>query len=153
MYSCKKRFRELTRAATHIQNSYRRHRALESVYQLKTQCIETEQALMFDYAASVIQRIFRGYHSRKYNHDFYARKKYLLHIQRKNEHRLERMQQYHMRLAAEHLKTQEETARQEFYKLASSLHHLTSTKAIPGVYEQLEMVSDFGKHSLKLMSK
>jgi hypothetical protein len=34
----------------------------------------------------------------------------------------------------EETKRQEETARAEFAQLASNLHHLTSTKAIPGVY-------------------
>lgn len=28
---------------------------------------------------------FRGFYSRKYEHDFYARKKYLQHVEKKNE--------------------------------------------------------------------
>ena len=37
-------------------------------------------------------------------------------------------------MAFEEQKRQEQTARTEFAELASNLHHLSSTKAIPGVY-------------------
>lgn len=59
------------------------------------------------------------------------------------------MNKYKQDLIADEQKRQEEYARMEFYKLSTNLHHLTSTKAVPGVYKTLEEVSDFGKHSLK----
>ena len=34
----------------------------------------------------------------------------------------------------EEAKLQEQTARTEFHELATNLHHLSSTRAIPGVY-------------------
>ena len=59
------------------------------------------------------------------------------------------MSKYKQQLVADEQKRQEDYARMEFYKLSTNLHHLTSTKAVPGVYKGLEEVSDFGKHSLK----
>lgn len=92
--------------------------------------------------------MYRGYYSRKYIHDFYARKKYIEHIKKKNEKRIDKLNKHFADQVVEDQRRQEEYARLEFYKLASSLHHLTSTKAIPGVYKRLEEVSDFGKHTL-----
>ena len=35
--------------------------------------------------AKIVQKFYRGYYSRKYEHDFYARKSYLNHDATKNE--------------------------------------------------------------------
>lgn len=38
----------------------------------------------FTQQAIVIQKYYRGHYSRKYEHDFFARKKYLQHVEDKN---------------------------------------------------------------------
>ena len=38
---------------------------------------------------------YRGYYSRKYEHDFYARKKYLQHVETKNEEVRKNLDEYH----------------------------------------------------------
>ena len=38
---------------------------------------------------------YRGYYSRKYEHDFYARKKYLHHVENKNEEVRKNLDEYH----------------------------------------------------------
>lgn len=77
---------------------------------------------------------YRGYYSRKYEHDFYARKKYLQHVAHKNEEVRRLLDQHHSEKLKEQEIRAEECARTEFGELASNLHHLSSTKAIPGVY-------------------
>lgn len=77
---------------------------------------------------------YRGYYSRKYEHDFYARKKYLQHVQNKNEEVRKDLDQYHSEKLKEQQNLAEDCARTEFGELAQNLHHLSSTKAIPGVY-------------------
>jgi hypothetical protein len=37
-----------------------------------------ERMAFFHYQASIIQKAFRGYYSRRYSHDFFARKAYIL---------------------------------------------------------------------------
>ena len=44
------------------------------------------------------------------------------------------LKEYEMKYKLEEQKRQEATARSEFAELAANLHHLSSTKAIPGVY-------------------
>ena len=39
-----------------------------------------KQSKFFNEQAKLIQKYYRGYYSRKYEHDFYARKTYLIHV-------------------------------------------------------------------------
>lgn len=77
---------------------------------------------------------YRGYYSRKYEHDFYARKQYLAHVANKNEDVRKLLNSHHKELQRQEEIRQEECARTEFGELAQNLHHLSSTKTIPGVY-------------------
>ena len=47
---------------------------------LKKQEYEQKQSKFFNEQAKLIQKYYRGYYSRKYEHDFYARKTYLIHV-------------------------------------------------------------------------
>jgi hypothetical protein len=77
---------------------------------------------------------YRGYYCRRWEHDFYARKKYLQYVETKNEEVRRNLDEHNRKIGGEEQKRQEECARTEFAELASNLHHLTSTKAVPGVY-------------------
>lgn len=44
--------------------------------------------------ATIIQKFFRGFYERKYKHDYYARKKYLENVARKNEEVRQQMDEY-----------------------------------------------------------
>ena len=44
---------------------------------------------------------YRGYYSRKYEHDFYARKTYLNHVQTKNEEVRKKLTEYQRQVAFE----------------------------------------------------
>ena len=127
-------------AVSVIKRVYRGYRTRKSFWKLTSQALALQRRLFFSSLALSIQRIYRG---------FYSRKKDLKYIEGKNQRRLEKMNKYKQDLVSEDQKRQEDYARMEFYKLSTNLHHLTSTNAIPGVYKSLEAVSDFGKHSLK----
>ena len=77
---------------------------------------------------------YRGYYSRRWEHDFYARKKYLQYVETKNEEVRRNLQEHNTQIGGDEQKRQEQCARTEFTQLAGNLHHLSSTKAIPGVY-------------------
>jgi CDP-diacylglycerol pyrophosphatase len=89
--------------------------------------------------------MYRGYYSRKYVHDFSARRMYMEHIEAKNQKMRESLQQYNDNMQKYDIAMAEELEKREFTLMASKLHYLTSTKAIPGVFKELEAVSDFGK--------
>ncbi|KRX02578.1 hypothetical protein PPERSA_11918 [Pseudocohnilembus persalinus] len=88
----------------------------------------------FSNQATIIQRHFRGFHTRKYVHDFFARKQFLKLLQNKNEVFLQDLKATSEQERVEEERRQEAIARGEFNELAKNLHHLTSTNQIPGVY-------------------
>jgi hypothetical protein len=47
---------------------------------------------------------YRGYYSRKYEHDFYARKTYLNHVQTKNEEVRKKLSEYQRQMSIEEQK-------------------------------------------------
>ena len=88
----------------------------------------------FDAFAAPMQLRFRGFHSRKYLHNFYARKAYIdavLHkgdaIRTQLQHRLDEQ-------VVERTSEQERTGRESVNKLATRLHHLRSTASCAGIY-------------------
>lgn len=149
MYKQRKCYLHQQWAVSVIKRVFRGYRTRKNFWKLTSNALAYQRKEFFSSCATSIQRIYRGFYSRKYLHDFYARKKYLKYIEGKNQRRIEKMGKYKQQLVADEQNRQEEYARMEFYKLSTNLHHLTSTKAVPGVYKTLEEVSDFGKHSLK----
>jgi hypothetical protein len=85
-------------------------------------------------AATAIQRRWRGYWSRKHIHSFAARKAYLSAVAQQNAAvRLEMA----TALEAELLRRaggRRETARELFERQIGQLHHLVSTKSVPGIF-------------------
>lgn len=83
--------------------------------------------------ATCIQSCWRGYSSRKYTHDFYARKQYIQRILQTNK-KLRKVLQG-AELQARKYKEQEAQERQEelIKKEMLRLHHTTSTESTPGI--------------------
>eukprot|EP00747_Dinoflagellata_sp_TGD_P167543 gnl/TRDRNA2_/TRDRNA2_192130_c0_seq1.p1 gnl/TRDRNA2_/TRDRNA2_192130_c0~~gnl/TRDRNA2_/TRDRNA2_192130_c0_seq1.p1 ORF type:complete len:394 (+),score=62.44 gnl/TRDRNA2_/TRDRNA2_192130_c0_seq1:121-1302(+) len=91
-------------------------------------------SLFFHHCAAVIQKFFRGHWSRKYLHDYYGRKKYLETVAKRGEWTQAYLQHEQQQNAIAAKEMEEREMRQEFDSLAGDLHHLVSTKSIPGVY-------------------
>jgi hypothetical protein len=114
---------------------------------------------LFDYFTIQLQRCFRGYYSRKYRKDHSARRAYFKQVAEKNQEVLEMMSEYALVqvsvsilsevtkqvilnfsdstfsiLQSNQRAIQEEKQRQ-FNVCAENMHHLVSTKNIPGVYK------------------
>ncbi|KAG2392387.1 hypothetical protein C9374_012639 [Naegleria lovaniensis] len=103
--------------------------------QLLAERNKQEREQFYHYCASQIQRIYRGYHVRKYVHNFYKRKEYLEFVQQQNATVSEYVEQYRKIREEEIADEKEKTDFKRFQELSKSLHHLVSTKTIPGVYK------------------
>mmetsp|Transcript_49811 Transcript_49811/g.85659 ORF Transcript_49811/g.85659 Transcript_49811/m.85659 type:complete len:259 (+) Transcript_49811:128-904(+) len=93
-----------------------------------------QEIAIFHYHASIIQRTFRGFYSRRYRHDFSARKKYIADIVGKGETLRARLDEA---LVEQQMREADEAAQREaaeFQKVTQNLHHLVSTRAQPGVF-------------------
>ncbi|KAK9818282.1 hypothetical protein WJX72_010042 [[Myrmecia] bisecta] len=88
----------------------------------------------FDVQATQIQRHWRGFYSRKYVHDFGARKAYLATIASKNAQIREYINAEFQTAVQILHKQEEEEAQARFAKRVIKLHHLLSTEAQAGVF-------------------
>ena len=93
-----------------------------------------EESSVFHYYATVIQRVFNGYYSRKYIHDFFARKAYIESIKQKSQELRDQLSGHMEQQVELEQERAEAAARDEFKKVTQNLHHLLSTASTPGVY-------------------
>jgi len=127
-------YHEIVAAALLIQRMVRgclgRKKARE-VNRERNSCLRLK---FFHHCACTIQRIYRGRWSRKKIHSFYGRKIYLEKVEKRGEWTKEYLVEEHKEKLAVAKILEEEKVKQEFDHLAGDLHHLMSTKTIPGVY-------------------
>ena len=82
----------------------------------------------------MIQKIFRGYFSRKNVHNFYLRKSYLETIASKGEGVRRELDHHFTVMQTEAQNRQAEARIDEFEKVVGNLHHMLSTASCRGVY-------------------
>jgi len=116
------------------QRVYRGHVGrMEMNHRRRVRRVNEEQAV-FEYYASAIQHVFRGYHSRRFKHDFFARKKYIESILQKSNSLRQQLSLNREKNAQEEQERKMRETQIQFRQVAETLHHLVSTKACPGVY-------------------
>uniref|UniRef100_A0A7S3M3D7 Uncharacterized protein n=1 Tax=Spumella elongata TaxID=89044 RepID=A0A7S3M3D7_9STRA len=98
---------------------------------------ESRQLSLFNYLCIQLQKCFRGYYSRKYKHDQHRRKEYCKMLEEQGEQVRQNLQKYAEDLAEREEAEKEQKKDEEFTRLAQNLHHLVSTKRIPGIYKPL----------------
>eukprot|EP01116_Phalansterium_solitarium_P011032 TRINITY_DN26642_c0_g1_i1.p1 TRINITY_DN26642_c0_g1~~TRINITY_DN26642_c0_g1_i1.p1 ORF type:complete len:265 (+),score=49.71 TRINITY_DN26642_c0_g1_i1:80-874(+) len=122
------------RAATAIQRAFRGYRGrLEFDEALRAKFRREREEYFFN-AASLVQKMWRGYISRKNVLNYYKRKAYLAEVQGKSDKLradLQQQAEIQNRIAEEERRRKTE---EEFRQKTSSLHYLVSTKAHPGIY-------------------
>jgi len=91
-------------------------------------------AVFFHHCATTIKKFYRGWHSRRYLHDYYGRKAYFEKVEKRGEWTKEYLARYQANTEMEAKMEEEAQMRREFDNLAGELHHLVSTKSIAGVY-------------------
>ena len=77
---------------------------------------------------------YKGYISRKYDNDYYSRKKFLEHVRQKARNIQIELKEQADQNEIEYKKFNENAARAEFSMIAKNLHHLISTQVQSGVY-------------------
>jgi hypothetical protein len=78
---------------------------------------------------------FRGYYSRKYYHDYHARKAYIETVVEKNGKMLTFLANEQITIQRAQNARDQQNHYDQFKSVTSNLHHLISTKSIPGIYK------------------
>lgn len=92
------------------------------------------QRAIFDAVATTVQKRFRAFHTRKYRHNFYARKAYVASVLRKGDMVRDELKARMEEQVRDRLETQEVQARERVTALSQRLHHLRSTTTCAGIY-------------------
>lgn len=133
-YLCEKRFVLLRKVALEIQKNFKGFLARAQHMQSVADLSNDMNMQFYEYHLTIIQKNWRGYTSRKSKLDYHERKKYLQKIKQKNEETLIKVHEYSRTMQHELERKKEEETRKNFNDVASHLHHLISTRNIPGVY-------------------
>ena len=124
MYKIITWYKTIQRAVMNIKRIWKGHKIRIAFLKLMKQEKERMQLEFFFSMSVIIQKMFRGYYVRKYKHDFYARKKYLNNVSRKNQEVRDKLEDFRKTSETEEQKRKEEIARMELTKVASNVHHL-----------------------------
>jgi hypothetical protein len=81
-----------------------------------------------------MQKIWRGYYTRKYIFNYYSRKRYLDGLVIKNEIVRQELQQFREEQEEIELQNKELAEHDKLEMWAKKNHHLLSTQVLPGVY-------------------
>jgi len=127
-------FRKKRLSCKVIQRIYRGYLARQMATYLSMQRDKQRAHKLWTAMAMVIQRSFRGFHSRRYKHSYYERQAYLRSVSAKEEKVRELSEQLAESTYLEREQTRHQSEQAEFTKLAKDLHHLVSTSNIPGVF-------------------
>ena len=120
-------------AAIRIQSRVRGMQSRRKAREMLQEKRRLQELGTFHLYATQIQRIWRGYAVRLH-HDYYKRKLYLQQVSATNATTRETLQAYYETQLQHEMQSQFHTHREDFAKACTKLHHLISTKTIPGVY-------------------
>ncbi|KJP86405.1 hypothetical protein AK88_03958 [Plasmodium fragile] len=101
---------------------------------LKQHRLEQQAALYMSDNATKIQKVFRGYYSRKYIHDFFMRKREIIELDAHVKAQKGIMLQGIEEKRKKQLLHDNNVKDMKIHNAAKNLHHLVSTKAQRGVY-------------------
>ncbi len=134
MYVVRRGLRRLNEKAVVIQKVYRARLAKKEHKRRLQQHVISLRVNYFNAHATCIQKHFRAFMSRKYKHDFYARKQYIAEVTRRSEQVVDEMRAtYKRQLVHEETQRLQESER-AFEKVVGKLHHLISTESCPSIF-------------------
>ena len=133
-FLCRKRFLLLKSQSLEVQKAFRGYLARDNhkkEFEVQNDNIMTQ---FYEFHISIIQKHWRGYKWRKINMDYQAKKQWLETTRTKNEETLVKMREIIAKKKSNLQLKFEEEQKNNFFNIAYRAHHLVSTKAIPGVY-------------------
>lgn len=131
---CRLAYQRVVRALMHIQRYGRTLLAKKRILVVRAAWTKKQNLRFFHHCASVIQKFWRGFWSRKKLHDFYKRKRYLNEVVVRGDRTVKVLREQFKAKVEEVQIEQERATHEAFAELTSQLHHLVSTRHIDGVF-------------------
>ncbi|DAZ93582.1 TPA: hypothetical protein N0F65_009930 [Lagenidium giganteum] len=135
-----------------IARVYRGHLARRRCKNLQRHRRNLERATVFHFYAIVVQKMYRGWHSRRKKLDMRVRRAYVRDIATKGEDMRRLLNEKLRQQQLEEQNNIEESARKELREVSRNLHHLVSTRAVPGIYNSPHILSQSTSFGLPVES-
>ena len=107
MLRIRAKFRKIKEAVRNIKRVYKGYKSRLVYFKLKQVSHQARQLTFFHEQAKTIQKYYRGYRNRLHFHDFYARKKYLQHVDQTNSDVRRNLEDHYKNSLLEEQKRQE----------------------------------------------
>lgn len=131
------KFKEVLRAARLIQRLGRGYLGRMYNKQVKVMRVKAANLHFFHHCASIIQKFWRGFWSRRKLLDFYKRRSYLDEVVAKGSRTVECLhQKFKAELEKKHIE-EAQALQDEFADLTSQVHHLVSTRSVAGIFNPI----------------
>ena len=111
------------------------------------QCLRVEKAraervAYFNLMAKKIQKVWRGYDSRRHIFDFYKQREYLAQVAEANERMRRELDDHYAKTNEAELRARFEREKRRQEATALRQHHLVSTSAIPSIFQPPAFTKD-----------
>lgn len=148
MFRERRTYKRTLRAILSVQRIFRAYVARNRVKRLQEKDELTYVESCFHYYASRIQAVFRGYYSRKYVDDYYARRAYIFSVAARSDEVLQ--DAIHQRLVSdkEDAEAQQKKEKAAYTKATEQVHFILSTVGCSGVYRRWPL-DDFSRVELQ----
>ena len=134
-YQLKRKLANRNEKAIIIQRNFRMHQAQVLVQCLRVEKARNERILYFNQQAQKIQRVWRGYDSRRHIFDYYKQKQYLQQVKESNERMKRELDDHYAETSENERQTAFNKAKKIQKRNALHQHYLVSTSAIPSIFQ------------------
>lgn len=136
MYQQRREYRKAKLAVLSMQRLFRGHVVRMAVHDTVSNTMKDYERQCFDYYATRIQAIFRGFHSRKHVDDYYARRAYIRKVTSESDQVLKLAGE--QRQCDDELTEAEEKQREAeaYVRATQQVHFMLSTVGVSGVYRR-----------------
>ncbi|KAL3896988.1 MAG: hypothetical protein SGCHY_003717 [Lobulomycetales sp.] len=149
-YVARRWIKHLNSLATMVQSRYRSYRGRCQYLVLVAEVTYNVRMDYYYSHASLIQKTWRGYWSRKRVFDFQKRRKYVQDITEKMSNIRAQLKEFEVRQTDLEAKAKAALEIQRKQRLAGKVHHLKGTVAVPGVLSPTIRVQDAKSRQVKL---
>jgi len=126
--------RHINKCAVMVQRTWRGYLGREFCRQKLDAAVKKMMLDFYNDKATKIQKRWRGFYVRKYKHNYYARKRYLGLVEKKNAMVREQLEEFNQQTKQEMARRLNDMRAKKVEEEARKNHFLMSTAQIPGVY-------------------
>jgi hypothetical protein len=117
-----------------VQRQFRAYQGRRRALAIRITQTKGIQLEFFNFWATAIQRHYRGFYSRKHVHDAKSRRQFLATVAARGQRTVVALQSFGVIQSKERELASQASEFSKLKNISSGLHHLVSTKSIPGVY-------------------